>query len=118
MSGRAVRVESLDDISVANYQSAAAKQLSGDFTYGEFKEKECTLGLKEFIKEISEPCTDPLDPKVKWTKVNLTHFEEGFSKYFTTKDMQVLKALYREFHDLSKDELDAITGKAIPVAES
>lgn len=117
-SGRAVRVESLDYIAVSKNLDEAVKFVSENSTYGQLKKKEWMLGIAQFVKEVSDPCKDPFDPSVKWRKVTVADFEEGFSAFFNAKDMMMLEALYREYHDLTKEELDAITGKGKPVASA
>ena len=37
---------------------------------------------------------------------------------FTPKDVEILEALYRKFHEVSLADVDAIMGKALPVASS
>lgn len=115
-SGRAVRVEALDDVSVSENLTNAAKQVSGEATIVELRTIEKRLGLQLFIKEISEPTKNPLDPSLKWTKVNAASFEDGLSTFFTAKDVQVLEAIYRDFHEITKDELEMIMGKGMVVA--
>lgn len=117
-SGRAVRVESLDFAQVSQNLDDAVKFISEGATYAQLKKKEWALGITQFVKEISDPCVDPMDPSVKWKKVTVADFEEGFGKFFSTKDMMALEAIYRDYHDLSKEELDAIVGKVKPVASA
>lgn len=90
--------------------------MGADAIYPELKKREWAIGIKQFIREMSEPCTDPLDPKVKWKKMDVSCYDEGLAKYFTVKDVLTIEAIYREYHDVTKDELDAITGKAIQVS--
>lgn len=42
--------------------------------------------------------------------------DERIDSLFTTKDWKVLLAIYRDHHDIGRDEVDAIMGKALTVA--
>lgn len=117
-SQRAVRVEALDYAEVNQNLDDAVKFMTENATSFQLKKKEWAIGIRQFVREISEPCKDPFDPNVKWRKVSVADFEEGVGKFFNVKDMMVLEQLYRDYHDLTKGELDAITGKAMPVASA
>lgn len=116
-SGRAVRVRELDDIAVTDNLSSAAKLLGPEATGLELKKREWAIGLKQFIVEMSEPCADPFAKDVKWRKVTPADFDGGLGEYFTVKDLVVLENVYREYHDVTKDELDKIMGNVKVVSE-
>ncbi len=116
-SGRAIKVRALDETSTQDNLAAAAKFAGPETTVLELRQKESRMGVKQFVIGISDPCADPMAADVKWKKVTPADFDEGLGKYFTAKDIVVLEALYREYHDVTKDELDKITGKALPVSE-
>lgn len=117
-SGRAVRVQQLDDQAVADNLTAAAKTLGKDAIYAELKKLEWKMGIRQFVVAISDPCTDPFAADVKWRKVNASDFEDGLKTFFTAKDVMVLEALYREYHEVSTEELEIITGKGKAVSEA
>lgn len=115
-SNRAVRVKELTSADASENLTQAAKLVSKDASVLELRKAEYRLGIQRFVVEISEPCADPLDPKVKWKKVDPASFTEGLDAFFTAKDVQVLEALYREYHEVTQQALEDIMGKAIPVA--
>jgi hypothetical protein len=116
MCGRAVRVEALDSPDIDANLAAAAKLAGKEATILEIKKIEWRNGVKLFVKEISEPCEDMFKLKPEqWKKVTPGMLDD-IKAYFGAKDMQVLEALFREYHDINPDELDAIMGKAVPVA--
>lgn len=115
-SQRAVKVASLDDTQVALNLTNVAKKMNEETTMVELRKAEIREGLKFFVREISEPTDNPLAKDLKWTKVNALTFEEGFGTFFTPKDIQTLEAMYREYHDVTKAELDTIMGKGLVVA--
>lgn len=114
-SGRAVRVRTLDPIEVEDNLKHAAKLVGMDATVLELKKTEWRMGSKLMLVEFTEPCEDPLAPEVKWSKVGPSVLDD-FGAYFTPKDVQALEAIYRDANELLPSELDAITGKAIPVS--
>lgn len=115
-SRRAVRVEELDDITHADNLAAAAKTLGPEASIIELKKMEWRMGLRMFIREISDPCDDPFDPGVKWKKLTVADFEDGMAKFFTTKDVAVLEAMYRDYHEIAADEIETIMGKGMSVS--
>jgi hypothetical protein len=52
----------------------------------------------------------------QWHKVTSGKLDD-LGKYFTSKDVMLLEALFREEHEIQQDELEAIMGKALPVSE-
>ena len=115
-SGRAVRLKELSSSDVNENLTQAAKLVSKDASVLELRKAEYRLGIQRFVVEISDACADPLDPTVKWKKVDPASFTEGLDSFFTAKDVQILEALYREYHEVSQQSLDDIMGKAIPVS--
>lgn len=114
-SGRAVRIEELDLNQCSSNLLAAAKIVGPDATGLELKKVEWRTAIKQMIVEISDPCEDPLDASVKWKKVKPVDLDD-LSIYFKPKDMTALENIYRQYHELGESELEAITGKAIPVS--
>lgn len=113
-SGRAIRVKSLDETEVSKNLETAALLVGEKADMLTLKKAEFRSGARSFIRQISEPCEDPM----KATFKKVTHADlADLSEYFTAKDMKVLEALWFQYHDLTKSELDDITGKALPVSE-
>lgn len=115
-SGRAVRIEALEPDAAENCLTMAAKLAGTEATPIEIKKSEWRMGSKLFIVKYSEPCDDPMKPDLKWSTPKPGQFDQDMAKYFTTKDCQVLEALYREYHEVTQAELEAITGKMLPVS--
>jgi len=115
-SGRAVRVRELDPIEVEDNLTATAKLVSQEASIIELKKVEWRNGVKRMIVEFSEPCEDPFAEGVKWKKVTAGMLDE-IGEYFRAKDLLALEAIYRTNHEVIPSELEAITGKAVPVSE-
>ena len=116
-SNRAVRVEALEPEAAENCLTMAAKLAGPEALPIEVKKIEWRTGSKQFIVKYSDACADPLSADVKWYTPKPGQFDQDMAKYFTTKDCQILEALYREYHEITTAELEAITGKMLPVSE-
>lgn len=114
-SGRAVRLRELDPAEVESNLTNAARVAGKDASIIELKKIEWRNGVKLMVSEFTEPCPDPFAEGVKWKKATPEMLED-LGKYFRTKDVLALEAYYREFHEVMPGELDAISGKAVPVA--
>ncbi len=114
-SGRAVRVEALPPHEAEDMLTSAAKLAGPEAGPLQIKKIEWRNGSKAFIKSYTDSCEDPLAEGVKWKKPTPGQFDE-MASYFTSKDCQVLEALYRDYHEVTQVELEAITGKALPVS--
>lgn len=113
-SGRAVRVEALSPEDAEDMLTFAAKLAGDKATPIEIKKIEWRTGVKQFITKFTDPTEDPLT--ATWKKATPGLFDDDMAKFFTAKDCQVLEALYRDYHEITQVELDAIVGKALPVA--
>ncbi len=116
MSRRGVRVRMLDPDEHGEILVQAAKMVSPEAKVIELKKKEWRLGIKQFITAYTEPCDDPLAEGVKWIKADLATLDEKFGDLFGVKDCAILEDLYRDFHEVSQAEVEAIAGKALPVS--
>jgi hypothetical protein len=114
-SGRAVRVEPLPGPTVDKALLDAAKVCGKEATIFEVTKVQHTMGLRQMIKEISTPYSDPSDSGVKWKTVTPEDLDD-LSEFFTSKDLMILQQIFVEFHEVTKQELDDIVGKAVPVA--
>lgn len=116
-SGRAVRIESLPTHEVEDNLTSAAKLAGPEATGVQIKKIEWRNGVKLLVKSYTEPCENPMAEGVKWKKASVAAFdEEGLAKYFTAKDCAVLESLYRDYHEVTPAELEAIVGKPLPVS--
>ncbi len=116
-NGRAVQLEPLDPDDAENCLTMAAKLAGTEATPIEIKKTEWRTGSKLFIKKYTEPTENPLAPDTKWLTPKVGQFDHDMAKYFSAKDCQVLEAIYREYHEVTQAELEAIMGKALPVSE-
>lgn len=117
MSQRGVRVRMLPPEEHGAVFDAASKIVTGDDAKViDLKRKEWRMGVKQFIVAYTEPCKDPTDPAVKWMKADLATLDQHFGELFCAKDVAVLENMYRDFHEISPAEIEAIAGKALPVS--
>lgn len=115
MSNRAVRVKMLDPTETEENLQAAAKIVGPDGLVLDLKKTEWRMGVKRFIVSFSEPCEDPMAADVKWTKASPAVLDD-MGSVFTAKDLGVLEAIFRDYHEVNPAELEAIAGKALPVS--
>lgn len=115
-SGRAVRCRELDPSEVEKNLTDSAKVVGQEATIIELKKAEWRNGIKMMVVEVSDPCTDPMDPSVKWKKLNPAMLE-NLGDYFKVKDVLMLESIYREYNEVLPTELNIIMGGAKPVAD-
>lgn len=116
-SKRVVHVKMLDALDVEDNLTTAAKLVGKDATGFDVKKAEWRNGVKRFIVAVSEP-TDVDSVDLKMRKVTVQDLDQSFGDLFTAKDQQVLEQTYRDFHEVSLDEIEAISGKARVVSEA
>jgi predicted phosphoribosyltransferase len=56
-------------------------------------------------------------PTAKWKKPGPGQLDD-IDSFFTPKDWMALESIYRELHEITPAELEAITGKAVPLSEA
>src|SRR6185312_8434929 len=107
-SGRAVRFVELDPDLKDELMLQAAKAVGKDSTVIELKRKEWKLGVLTIIKEVSvDPVKgDPNGGDVKWKKYTFDEIESAYSTLFTAKDHALLTATFRDFHEVTEEEID------------
>lgn len=115
-SGRAVRLRELDPMEVEANLTATAKLVGPEATIVELKKVEWRNGVKLMVAQMTDPCDDPFVEGVKWKKITGGMLDD-LGTYFKAKDILALEAIYREYHEVVPAELEAITGKAVPVSE-
>lgn len=117
-SRRAVRFVPLDPAEHETVQLLATKDIDPTQSMLDLRRLEWKYGLHQMIKQVTvEPVTDPYAADVKWKKVTPAILDETFKELFTAKDNQVLTALYRQYHDVTEEELKMISGKVQTVSE-
>src|SRR5580704_19471159 len=55
-------------------------------------------------------------PESDWMKLDHQKLEEEYDRLFTTKDDEILAWFYREYHEPSQKDVEAIAGKAHTVS--
>ena len=121
MSNRAVRYRLLDVDKLQAIAKDAATLAGEDATGAEVYSLTRMHCLYAMVAYVSPPTDDPLalDEKL-WTKCSSTNFmiPGEWSKLFKPKDTQVLLGEYRKWHEMPNDQMDVLSGKAIPVASA
>ncbi len=117
-SGRGVRFELLTPTERDSALVTAA-MLAGDdrVKLALLRQRE---GVKRMLRAVtkSKGLTEAelLDPKTEWTTVSHALLESDYDKLFTTRDDEVLAWFYREYHEPSAKEVEAIAKKARTVS--
>jgi hypothetical protein len=117
-SGRGVRFELLSPTERDAALVSAAMLAGGD------KIKLTLLRQREGTKRMLRAVTkkkglsqeDLLDPKTEWMSVDHALLESDYDKLFTCRDDEVLAWFYRQYHEPSSEEVEAIAKKARPVS--
>lgn len=113
-SGRAVRVEPLDPNVAENNLLASAKLAGPEASGLEIKKVEWRNGIKQFVVEYSDACDDML--KATFRKVRPGELDD-LAAVFTTKDIQALESIFRDYHEVMPSEVADIVGGAIDLSE-
>ena len=97
----------------------AAKDVGQDATVFELNAKVIDDGVRAMVYEVTKEkgLKDLVGAGVEWVKVGPESLETDYAKWFNAKDDKFLKRLWREHHEIAEEELDAITGKAIALAD-
>jgi succinate dehydrogenase flavin-adding protein (antitoxin of CptAB toxin-antitoxin module) len=113
-SGRGVRFELLSPT------DRDAALISAAMIAGDDKIKLAVLRQREGVKRMLRAITkkkglteaDLLDPKTEWMPVSHALLESDYDKLFTCRDDEVLAWFYREYHEPSAKDVEAIAKKA------
>lgn len=120
-SGRGVRLRQLEPQEIDTAFRSAAKTAGTEATLADIRvleQHECVLRM---IVEVTEKAgLDTLDG-AKWRKPTVQELEDDagpmrFGRLFTAKDTALIRRLYRDWHQLSEAEIEAIAGKAQEVS--
>ncbi len=117
-SGRGVRFELLSPT------DRDAAIVSAALLAGDDKIKLTLLRQREGVKRMLRAVTkkkglsqeELLDPKTEWMPVDHALLETDYDKLFTCRDDEVLAWFYREYHEPSAKDVEAIAKKARPVS--
>lgn len=119
-NGRGIRFSMLSATDSDELVSSAIKLLGETSTMAELRTKVGELGIKQMLSAVTEKAglkdVDLLNPDTKWKLVNVEDLDANYNKYFNAKTHKVLGHLYNEYHEVGKDEADAIVKKVQEVA--
>jgi hypothetical protein len=124
-SGRGVRLRALTPTQVDALLERAATLVGKDATVLDVKLAEWREGVKEMLVAVTKAgaLTDPnalQDPATAWEPLDTRKIETvdgwGMDALFTARDMNFLIEVYKRFHEVTKDEIEAIVGKAVKVS--
>ncbi|WP_438029016.1 hypothetical protein [Sorangium sp. So ce233] len=120
-SGRGVRLRQLDQPELDAAFLSAAKVAGAEASMADIRVREQHDCVLRMILEVTEKRDLETLDGAAWRKVTHQELEdeEGshrFSKLFTAKDTAFLRRMYREWHNLSEAEAEAIAGNGLPVS--
>jgi hypothetical protein len=120
-SGRGVRFEILDP-TARDQMLLAAATLAGD------DDKKLAIirqreGVRRMLRAVTRDGNLTEEqilalPETAWTKVDaqMLALDDTYKKLFTTKDDELLCWLYRDYHEITKSDVEAIAGKVRTVS--
>jgi len=113
---RGVRFKTLGPSDIDKITLDAAKVIGPEGTMIELRKAEWLMGVKQMLTHISDPCTDI--ETAKFRKVTMQDLDgENYDGLFGSRDHSFLVQLYREYHEVTQEDVDKIMGKALPVSE-
>ncbi len=121
--GRGVRYRQLDPFEHDQVLTDAAKVVGPEATMIELRKQELSMGTRRMICAVTKSggYAKPDDvlalPETEWKKMSQKDLDEDFTKLFNAKDYNVLRRIYMELHEVSDDDVLAISGKALTVSE-
>lgn len=117
-SGRGVRVRMLSPDEANKVMADAARLVGPEASIIELKKTEWSLGVKAMLTEytVEKNLPDLMKEGVQWRKVDRVFLDENYSKIFGAKDDAILQAIYRQFHEVSEKDIEAVVSKALPVS--
>ena len=124
-SGRGVRLRTIGADAKEAAERAAALAVGPDGAVGAYQRLRARECLERCIVEVTRD-REVVEPgAAKWIKVTQADLSgagklDGYTldALFTPKDIDVLAAWFRENHDASQADLEAITGGAIETADN
>lgn len=113
---RGVRFKTLSPSEIDKITLDAAKVIGPEGTMIELRKAEWLMGVKHMLTHVSDPCDDLATAKFR--KVTMQDLDgDNYDDLFTPRDHNLLVQLYREYHEVTQEEVDKIMGKALPVSE-
>lgn len=118
-SNRGVRFKTLSPDEVEKVNVDAAKLVGTEATIVELKKRVWAMGVRRMVQEYSDPALseEGLQAKgIKWKKTSVQELDEKIATIFEAKDCAYLEALYRQYHEITEPELQALSGKVLAVS--
>lgn len=121
-SGRGVRLRELSPEETSMAIECAAKAVGPDATGPEYSSRKLREGIYRMIAEVTEQGELADLGGAAWTRVTQFELEDPkgtkrFGALFTTKDSEMLGALFNRLHSITAEDLDAVEGNAVEVSD-
>lgn len=118
MNGRGVRIRILSPALVREAEENGAKIAGPTATLGKLRTCQIHECLRLMVRAVTvKPGLKNLqDPGIEWKPVDAGLLLVYWDTFFGEKETQVLTVAYNRFHEVTVGEVDAILGKALPVA--
>lgn len=123
-SGRAVRLRELSPTEKDKIAETAAKSVGKEGSMIEYRNEEIRQGLFKMLVGVTKTkgltkVDDVLALKPEdWFTPTLEQLNMGsYDDLFTPKDDMILSSIYRRQNEISREEIEDIVGKAMPVSE-
>lgn len=120
-SGRGVELVELDPLEIEKAELCAAKELGKEATLTEVRAAIARECMFRMIKAVTKKDGLASLDGAEWTTVRQQDLEDeegplNFAKLFRSKDAQIIRTKYRQWHDATDKELDDIEGGAQAVS--
>lgn len=122
-SGRGVRFRELSASEVEENAENAAKvaldptaKINANAAM-DLKKAEWRMGSKRMVVAVTKKEGLKDLSGAEWMPLTQAELDADWAKYFNAKDSAMLQALYREYHEISDEEIEAVVGKAVVVSE-
>lgn len=121
-TGRGLKFRGLPPREHDTLMTEAGKLVGKDSSMIELKRKEWSLGVQKFIHSVTvedgfKTSDDLRAEAVKWRRVTEQDLDSNFDEWFDAKDYAMMLDLFRQHHEISQDEVAAISGKVLEVSE-
>jgi len=122
-SGRGVKFRRLKPSEVDDVSLKAAKTVDKDASGLEFRYATLREGVRAMLTATTKKSSfkkpeELLAEGVEWEPLDLAKLLDGYDDYFgNPKDDAILAEIYKTEHEVTKQEVEAILGKVLPVSE-
>jgi hypothetical protein len=119
-SGRAIRFRPLTIDERDKVSNTAAAAIGTDGTMFQLRKKEWRLGVQWMVQQVTTTGGlhngGAMSKDIQWRKMNAAQLDDEFGHLFNARDMMFLEALYRQYNEITEDEVKAISKKVLPVS--